>query len=265
LKKENGKGNSTRNGYRLYACIIVSRNRSEMAEKIEHYVEKRDDIDIKYYVVSLKHIEKLQKVGISLERTGCHHFVPQTLSSQVKIYIKNGRDKSQINKLKSVSVEMDFDLVISMPNFMHQNHNKVFAGDFTPMEVLRKLDWILDNKREFTNGYKIDIIDMFSMVSIFSGRDAVSGVDLGKIARLKENDEPIIPNDLMKDFNIKKENIVRYLDTFFFYPGYERFYKHFELLSNLRTSDRVRKSHVHVYMNYASNQDLNIPGQEGGQ
>lgn len=252
MKKENEKGNSTRNGYHLNACIVVSKDESDMAEKLKSYVEKRDDIYIRYYIVSKKHIEKLEKVGIILERAGCHHFVPQTLSSQARIYIKNGRDKSQINKLKSVSIEMDFDLVISMPNFLHQNHNKVFAGDFTPVEVLRKLDWILDAKREFANGSKIDIIDMFSIVSIFSGKDVVCLISLEEIAKMKESDEAIVPNDLMEVFNIKKENIIRYLENFFFYPEYDRYRKHFELLSNLRTSDRVRKSRVAVYMNYTT-------------
>jgi len=251
LKKQNGKGNSTRNGYHLYACIIVSKDESDMAERIKSYVEKTDDIYIKYYIISKKHIEKLEKVGISLEGAGCHHFVPQTLSSKVMLYIRNGRDKKKINTLKALAIEMDFFLVISMPNFIHQNHNRVFAGDFTPEEVLKKLEWILDPKREFINGSKTDIIDMFALVSIFSGKDVELGLDLQEVARLKENEDAVIPNDLMEVFNIKKENIVRYLENFFFYPEYDRFRKHFELLSDLRTSDRIRKSGVEFFKRYA--------------
>jgi len=254
LKKENGKANLTKNGYHLHACIIVSDDDDGMIEKIRYYVEKRNDVYVKFYVVSKKQAEKLEKVGIILAGAGCHHFVPQTLSSQAKLYIKNGRDKSKINKFKSVAVEMDFYLVISLPNFLHQNHNRVFAGDFTPEEVLRKLDWILDNKREFTDGYKNDIIDMFSVVSVFSGKDEECQLDLGRVSRMKESEEAIIPSELMEFFNIKKENIIRYLENFFFYPGYDRYQKHFQLLSDLRTSDRMRKSRVQVYMNYRSAQ-----------
>lgn len=204
MKRQNENGNSTRNGYHLYACIIVSKDESDMAERIRSYVEKTENIYVKYYIVSRKHIEKLERVGIFLERAGCHHFVPQTLSTQVRLYINNGCDKKKINILKALAAEIDFFLVISMPNFIHQNHNRNFAGDFTPEEVLKKLDWILDPKREFTNGYKIDIIDMFSLVSIFSGKDAECGLDLEKVLKLKESDDSIIPNDLMEVFNIKK-------------------------------------------------------------
>lgn len=252
MKKQNGKDKFNGNGYHKYACIIVSKDEFDLAERIKSYVEKTDNIYVKYYIISKKHIEKLEKVGISLEGAGCHHFVPQTLSSQVKIHLKNERNNEKINTLKALAAEMDFCLVISMPNFIHQNHNRVFAGDFTPEEVLKKLEWILDPKREFANGWKIDIINMFSLVSIFSGKDVECGLDLEYVASLKENEKAIIPNDLMEVFNIKKENIIRYLENFFFYPGHEEFYKHFKLLSELRTSDRIRKSHLEIYNKYES-------------
>lgn len=250
MKKENGKENSKKNGYNLYASIIVSDEHDGTIGIVTYYMEKRDDIYVKYYVISKKHIEKLARAGIILAGAGCHHFVPQTLSSKARTYICNGNNNSQVNTLKSVAAEMDFNLVISMPNFLHQNHNRVFAGDFTPEEALRKLDWILDSRREFIDGYKIDIIDLFSVVSIFGGKDAGSSISFEEILKLKENDEVIVPKDLMEKFNIKKEDIVEYLENFFFYPQYDRYYKHFEMLSNFRTTDRVRKSRVQVFMNY---------------
>lgn len=207
---------------------------------------------MKYCIIPKKEAERLEIIGINLNGAGCHHFVPKTLSSQAKQYMKNGCDKPMIKKLNNIFLEMDFDLVISMPNFPHQNHNKVFAGDFTPEEVLKKLDWILDEKREFAKGRKEDIIDMFSIVSVFSNQDDGYQLDLEKVLKLKESDGMIIPNNLLEDFNIKKENIVKYLENFFFYPEYDNYRKHFELLSSLRTSDRVRKTRVQIYMKYKS-------------
>lgn len=231
---------------------MVSKDAEDSMERIMRHIEKgrKENSVIKYYFISKKQADKLSSIGINLKIGGCHHFVPRDLSKEARKIIRQGRDKSRIRLLNNLRKELDFDLVISMPNALHQNNNRVFAGDFTPEEVLKKLDWILYEEREFSKGYKENIIDLFSIVCIFGGKDKDSLLDLGKVIDLKENDPPVIPYKLLDLFRIKKENIVKYLENFFFYPEYSKVDRHFRVLSELRTGDRIRKSNIEVFRNY---------------
>ncbi len=240
---------SVKGSYNLDACIVVSKNSGDALERIRRYVEKgnKENAGLKYYIISKKQAERLSQIGIDLRIGGCHHFVPKNLSKEAKRIINQEKDKTKIRLLNNLRKDMDFDLVISMPNALHQNNNKVFAGDFTPEEVLKKLNWILGEGQEFGKGHKESIIDLFSIVCIFGGKDKDSLLDLKKVVELKESYKPIVPRHLLSFFRIEKKGIVKYLENFFFYPEYCKYSKHFQVLSELRTGDRIRKSNVEFF------------------
>ncbi|MCK4591872.1 hypothetical protein KAT63_00360 [Candidatus Parcubacteria bacterium] len=167
-----------------------------------------------------------------------HHVVPLAVKKEIQQRIKEGFDRRNDRKNIALAIKLnelfnriDVDKTKRVQIKLHENYNIVFEGDFLPTEALGKLEGMLDYNYRVCgkkNG-KTAIAKFFFYASRFNDIE-YSDEEIEVIDRKLEKG-CIFPVDILILFKMKKEDLEYYLKENFLYPGYNRFYEVWEVLS----------------------------------
>ena len=161
-----------------------------------------------------------------------------------KALIKNGYN--------SLVDRVDFDYTIEVPSRLHFNYNYVFAGDFLHTEVLGKLNKMLSGECYVYNGNIRQITEFFFYVHILKYKGIKLKDPIEKIDECLYGKWRIRPCRLLDVFEINKNDIIRYLERYFFHPDYKRY--SMKLMSDLslygHSRDRAMKKNGNGYHNH---------------
>lgn len=155
------------------------------------------------------------------------------------------------NGYANLANKIDFNYTIKIPSRLHFNYNYVFAGDFLHTEVLGKLDNLLSGKCLVYDGNIKQIVELFFYVYVLKNGGIKLKNAVWKIDECLEKRWRLKPCKLLYVFDICKEDIVRYLETYFFHPDYKRY--GMKLMSELslhgHNEDRALKQNGNGYHN----------------
>lgn len=220
---------SIKGKYEMISCVEISEENASLG-KTRVCFKKRNGKDVIVYAISTKQVDELKKIGIELGGFNCHHFVAQRFLSLIDFFDKWSSDNEKRRKFKKIKEDLKLNMVIYLLRRMHELNNGYFHGCLTPEEMLTELDRRIDLNLS-CNGNKQIAIDYFSIVSVLSKDGYV--IDADKVAELRSCGGEILTGDLLECFDLTKQEIVTFLENFFFYPGYKKFNSHFKFLSEL--------------------------------
>jgi len=171
---------------------------------------------------------------------------------------KNGKGKKDVsikkikNKLKSLILELASQNYYYVPQFLHELFNRLFAGELTPAEVLLKLEWMFDKRRNYCGENKENLVDFLLSVCILEKKRIFTKAEKERIRVIRNSADDVHPVLLLKTLGLEISDIVDALSRYFFHPywGMERFKKHFLLLMFLKPPDRLKKTNMSMYLEY---------------
>ncbi|MDF1498269.1 MAG: hypothetical protein P1P85_02860 [Patescibacteria group bacterium] len=203
----------------------------------------------------IKEDSYLFKEDVSNDEFNYHHTIPLTIKIEIlrKIAESKNRKKSgkkaEIDRICLLLSRIDVDNTKKILKKLHYNFNYIFkVGDLLPTEVLGKLkfeilreDYQMCDKKEKNGnraktengngGKKKDKIVRFFFYASKFNNISYSEEEIKRIDK-KLSKRCVTPKELLKYFKMSSEDIVFYLEDNFLYPGYNRFYEVWEMLSN---------------------------------
>lgn len=165
---------------------------------------------------------------------------------------------------------IDFSYIKRMPAEMHSNHNKSFAGDFLPHEVLGRLLKMFNTNFYFYNDQRKEIIKYIFNAHVHKYKRIEFNIEAVE-AKLYDSPNNYWRINLKTLFDLFKVDIidaVNYLEEYFFHPAWRQY--DIELMIKLsgfgHNGDRQKKlnciGHFDYFMRNKHKLEIRIKGEE---
>lgn len=171
-----------------------------------------------------------------------HHAFAKTLKRNVE------------EKCPDILDIVDFEYTKRMPAKVHSNHNKSFAGDFLPHEVLGKLLRTTDKNYYFCNVQRKEVIECIFNVHVFKYKHIKLDIEMTdkKLSSTPNNYWRINFETLFGLLEVEITDVVNYLEEYFFHPTWKKY--DISLMAKLsefgHNGDRQKKMNCTSHFNY---------------
>lgn len=121
---------------------------------------------------------------------------------------------------------VDWHFTISVPVAAHEAYNNVFEGNFLHTQAIRQLGDMFEKNPRYDDEDNGHIIEFLFYCSIYKNREKKNVINL-KCSILEKYDRLSISEisfyELLDLFQINKEDIITFLEKFFFHPDYKKY------------------------------------------
>ncbi len=121
---------------------------------------------------------------------------------------------------------VDWRFTISVPVAAHEAYNNVFEGNFLHTQVLRQLDDMFEKNPCYSDEDDGSIIEFLFYCNVYKNREKEGVINL-KCSVLEKYDGLFVLEisflELLDFFQVGKEDIITFLEKFFFHPDYKEY------------------------------------------
>lgn len=176
------------------------------------------------------------------------------------------KDSSEITPLQIRGIidtlleDMHSESIYIVPKFLHNLFNCVFAGDFTPIEAMLKLDWIFYYKRSYSRNNKKFLLQFLFSLCIIEKRRHFSEEEIEEVLIFKNCREDVFNIEMLNYFDLTLDDVRSFIGRYFFHPywGRKEFNYHFLLMLFLKMPEHINKTNMGVYLRYYKSNGIGL-------
>lgn len=229
------------NHHHPFACAL-----SEVAADLAKMNYQSNDYAYSFVLRNLK------KAISKMKKTDCFCLETKDNSEITSLEIKE--------TIEALLEDMHSDSVYVVPEFLHNLFNCVFAGDFTPIEAMLKLDWIFYYKRKYNRNNKKFLLQFLFSLCIIEKKKFFSEEEMEDVLIFKNCKEDVSNIEMLNYFDLTLDDIRSFIGKYFFHPywGRKEFNHCFLLMLFLKIPEHINKSTMGVYLRYYKNNGIGL-------